>query len=109
MDYELLYFQQPCPCVMLNWPGLGSDIMACKTDDDRAAVADYISDLAAELASMAAWARHTDLVRLLEMARVESERLCGRHREGAAPPHDAVAGFEPTNVVILAAVRGAQK
>jgi hypothetical protein len=83
--------------------------MAYKSDDDRAAVADYISDLAGELASMAAWAGHTDLVRLLEMARVESEWLCGRHQDGTATPHDAAGGFESTNVVILAAARSAQK
>jgi hypothetical protein len=83
--------------------------MAHKTDDDRAAVADYISDLAAELALMAAWAGHTDLVRLLEMARVESEWLCGRHQDGAASPHDPAGGFESANILILAAARSAQK
>jgi hypothetical protein len=92
--------------------------MICETYDDNAAVADYISDLTAELALMAAWAEHTDLARILEMARLESERLCGRRQEdGAAEcasdetaiPQNAPVQFESTNVVLLAAVRGGQK
>ena len=48
-------------------------MMDCATEEERRAVADYISDLTAELALMAAWAEHTDLARLLEMARLESD------------------------------------
>jgi hypothetical protein len=84
--------------------------MVCKTDDDRKAVADYISDLTAELALMADWAQHTDLARILEMARLESERLCGRRQDETVEGAPGAAGqLESTNVVLLAAVRGAQK
>jgi hypothetical protein len=93
----------------------GGIIMVCATDDDRTAVADYISDLAAELAVMAAWAEHTDLARLLEMTRLESEKLCGRNQSetaGSAPGETATpqAGrFESANVVLLSASRSAKK
>ena len=92
--------------------------MICETCDDKRAVADYISDLTAELALMAAWAEHTDLARILEMARLESERLCGRPQEGGAAepasdetaiPQNASVQFGSTNVVLLAAVRGGLK
>jgi hypothetical protein len=42
-------------------------------------VAQYISELTAELAQLAAAEHYTDLVCLLEMARLESDRLCGRN------------------------------
>jgi len=92
--------------------------MVCQTDDDdRTAVADYISDLTAELAVMAAWAEHTDLARILEMARLESEQLCGRSQCEAAEAavvettmvQNAAGQAEPTNVVLMSAVRAAQK
>ena len=94
--------------------------MVCQTDDDRTAVADYVSDLTAELAVMAAWAEHTDLARILEMARLESEQLCGRSQCEAAKAAEAAvvettmaqntAGQSvPTNVVQMFAVRAAQK
>jgi hypothetical protein len=91
--------------------------MICETCDDKTALADYISDLTAELALMAAWAEHGDLARILEMARLESERLCGRRQDGAAEhapdetaiPQNTSGQFDSTNVVLLAAVRGAQK
>ena len=49
----------------------------CKSQDDRAAVAEYIADLTAELALMAAWADHTDLARILEMARLNPSNCAG--------------------------------
>jgi hypothetical protein len=88
----------------------GSGIMVCKTDDDRTAVADYICDLTAELALMAAEAEHANLARILEMARLECERACGRRQDEAAESApDAAGPCESTNVVLLATVRGAQK
>jgi hypothetical protein len=60
--------------------------MDCETLDDRTAIADYISDLTAELALLAAWAEHTDLARILEMARLESEQICGRSENTAEEP-----------------------
>jgi hypothetical protein len=94
--------------------------MVCQANDDRTAVADYISDLTAELAVMAAWAEHTDLARILEMARLESEQLCGRSQCETAEAaesavvetpmaQDAAGQFEPTNVVLMSVVRAAQK
>jgi hypothetical protein len=103
---------------------LGDDIMDCESFDDRTAIADYISDLTAELAVLAAWAEHTDLARMLEMARLESEQICGRTRNVAEEPapgdiagdlagnavQDADTGsFESTNVVRLSALRAAQR
>ena len=60
------------------------------------AVAEYISDLTAELARLAAAAHHTELVYALEIARLEAEQLCG-HCLGKMP--------EPTrsNIVYLQA------
>jgi hypothetical protein len=92
--------------------------MVCQTDDDdRTAVADYISDLTAELAVMAAWAEHTDLARILEMARLESEQLCGRSQCEAAEvavvetatAQNTAGQSEPTNVVLMSVVCAAQK
>ena len=88
----------------------------CDSEDDRAAVAEYISDLTAELALMAAWAEHADLARILEMARLESERLCGRAPgqaepaadEAAAAP-DVVSDPSATNVVLLSALRASRR
>jgi hypothetical protein len=90
--------------------------MDCETQDERAAVADYISAMAAELAVMAAWAEHTDLAGILEMARLESERLCGRTpgeeqavADEATPVQEAADGFQSTNVVLLSALRSARR
>jgi hypothetical protein len=87
----------------------------CESQDDRAAVADYVADLMAELALMAAWADHTDLARILEMARLESEQLCGRIPDQAEPvAEDTAAAPEAvsdssTNVVLLSALRAARR
>ena len=102
---------------MLDVKGLGAASMVCETDNDQAAVADYISDLTAELAVMAAWAGHADLAQLLEMARLESEQLCGRGQSEAAQsapgetivPQIAAGQFESTNVVLLSSIRSARK
>ena len=86
--------------------------MDCATEEERTAVADYISDLTAELALMAAWAEHTDLARLLEMARLESEQLCGRNANAppdAAITQDSAVQSEASNVVLLSALRVAQR
>jgi hypothetical protein len=59
MDHEFLFSSQrgePAPCC---WFWLGDDIM-CESLDDRTAIADYICDMTAELAVLAAWADHTD-------------------------------------------------
>ncbi len=102
---------------MLGWGRLGGGNMICESEDDRIAVADYISDLTAELALMAAWADHIDLARIFEMARLEAERLCGR-RQDAAPggaPAEAINlqspadQFAATNVILLASARAGQK
>ncbi len=96
--------------------GLGADSMDCELLDDRTAVADYIADLTAELALLAAWADYTDLARILEVARLESEQLCGRPQNVAAASAasdatsvgDIGAGpFVSTNVIRLS-TRAAQ-
>ena len=90
--------------------------MVCETQDERTAVADYILAMTAELAVMAAWAEHTDLARLLEMARLESERLCGRMSNSVEdvvddeePVQEATDNSQPTNVVLLSALRAARR
>jgi hypothetical protein len=90
--------------------------MECESQDDRMDVAEYISDLTAELALMAAWAEHADLARILEMARLESEQLCGRVPDQAEPvAEDAAAAPETlsdsssTNVVLLSALRATRR
>jgi hypothetical protein len=97
---------------------LGDETMDCATQDEQTAVADYIADLAAELALMAAWAEHTELARILEMARLESEQLCGRapaaatepaHSDGDGIARNAAGQSEPTNVILLSALRAAQR
>jgi hypothetical protein len=125
MDHEFLFSSQrgePAPCC---WFWLGDDIM-CESLDDRTAIADYICDMTAELAVLAAWADHTDLARILEMARLQSEQICGRVEnvaEEPAPgdlpgdmagnttvPQDADSGpFESTNVIRLSTLRTAQR
>jgi hypothetical protein len=111
---------------MLVAPGLGDDVMDCESLDDRAAIADYIADMTAELALLAAWADHTDLARILEIARLQSEQICGRVQNVAEEPaspdmasdlasnttivQDADTGlFESTNVIRLATLRAAQR
>jgi hypothetical protein len=91
-------------------------MMDCESEDERVAVAEYVSDLTAELALMAAWAEHADLARILEMARLESERLCGRGpdqaepaAEDAAAAPEAVSDASSTNVVLLSALRAARR
>ena len=107
---------------MLIAPGLGDDVMDCESLDDRTAIADYITDMTAELALLAAWADHTDLARILEMARLQSEQICGRVQNVAEAPapadttgdttivQDADTGaFESTNVIRLSTLRAAQR
>jgi hypothetical protein len=96
--------------------GLGGLMMDCESQDDRVGVAEYISDLTAELALMAAWAEHTDLARLLEMARLESEQLCGRSPDQAEPAAEvataapeALSDASSTNVVLLSALRASRR
>jgi hypothetical protein len=71
--------------------------MDCETLDDRTAVADYICDLTAELALLAAWADHIDLARILEMARLESEQICGRTQNGVEQPARGAAAGDMAN------------
>ncbi|MGA8322047.1 MAG: hypothetical protein WBE48_05880 [Xanthobacteraceae bacterium] len=125
MDHEFLFSSQrgePAPCC---WFWLGDDIM-CESLDDRTAIADYICDMTAELAVLAAWADHTDLARILEMARLQSEQICERVENVAEEPAlsdmagdmagnttvvqgaDA-APFESTNVIRLSTLRAAQR
>ncbi|MGB6444220.1 MAG: hypothetical protein WBE14_03135 [Xanthobacteraceae bacterium] len=98
----------------------------CESLDDRTAIADYICDMTAELAVLAAWADHTDLARILEMARLQSEQICERVENVAEEPAlsdmagdmagnttvvqgaDA-APFESTNVIRLSTLRAAQR
>lgn len=58
--------------------------MAERSDNNNDAVAEYISGLTAELAKLAASARHTELAYALEIARLEAEQLCG-HSLGKLP------------------------
>jgi hypothetical protein len=90
--------------------------MDCETQDDRTVVADYICDLTTELAAIAAAADYVDLARLLEMARLESERLCGRTSEVAEPEigagcgtQDAAVESQSTNVIVLSTLRAARR
>lgn len=100
--------------------------MDCESLDDRTAIADYIADMTAELALLAAWADHTDLARILEMARLQSEQICGLVQNVAEEPalgdmadgvsantaigQDADTGpFESTNVIRLSTLRAAQR
>jgi hypothetical protein len=53
-------------------------------------VADYISTVTAQLAQMAASENYTTLARLLEMAWLEAEQLCGR--DSVAPPRHSANG-----------------
>ena len=105
---------EAAPCFRAS--GLGGLMMDCESQDDRAAVAEYISDLTAELALMAAWAEHVDLARILEMARLESEQLCGRAPDQAEPAAEdtaaapeAVSDPSSTNVVLLSALRASRR
>jgi hypothetical protein len=89
-------------------------MMDCETQNERTAVAEYIADMAAELAVMAAWAEHEDLARLLEMARLEAERLCGRAPNADQPAADipeltqlSIEGAP--NVILLSALRSARR
>lgn len=104
--------------------------MDCESLDDRTAIADYIADMTAELALLAAWADHTDLARILEMARLQSEQICGLVQNVAEEPalgdmssdmadgvsantaigQDADTGpFESTNVIRLSTLRAVQR
>lgn len=100
---------------MLACPTWGGDMMDCEIPEDRAAVAEYVSDMTAELAVLAAWAEYADLARILEMARLESERLCGRSPNAAEPAADAAAAApeqpdrsQSANVILLSALRAAR-
>jgi hypothetical protein len=101
---------------------LGGQHMDCETENDETVVAEYVADLTAELAVMAAWAEHVELARILEMARLESERLCGRTSDTAEPEitdtaavpettgqQQTAAQPPSTNVVLLSALRAARR
>ena len=99
---------------------LGGFMMDCESQDDRVGVAEYISDLTAELALMAAWAEHADLARILEMARLESEQLCGRapdqvelnvepQAEAAPVAPETLSDSSSTNIVLLSALRASRR
>jgi hypothetical protein len=90
--------------------------MDCETQDERTAIVDYIAAMTAELAVMAAWVEYADLARLLEMARLESERLSGSAPNAFEPAADVSEPVqEPadrsqsTNVVLLSALRSARR
>jgi hypothetical protein len=51
--------------------------MVDRNHNNNHAVAEYISELTAELAKLAASAHHTELTYALEIARLEAEQLCG--------------------------------
>jgi hypothetical protein len=91
-------------------------MMVCEMQDEQTTIAQYVCDLTAELAVMAAYAEHVDLARLLEMARLESERLCGRASGDSDVTADDIAGLQaepgpsqPANVVVLSALRAARR
>jgi hypothetical protein len=91
-------------------------MMDCETQAERTAVAEYVCDLTAQLAVMAACAEHVDLARLLEMARLEAEGLCGRASDETdakagdiAGAQAAPGGSQPENVVLLSALRAARR
>ncbi len=58
--------------------------MVERNHNSNNAVAEYISEMAAQLAKLAASARHTELVYALEIARLEAEQICG-HALGKMP------------------------
>jgi hypothetical protein len=59
------------------------------------AVAEYISELTAELAKLASSGRYTALAYALEIARLEAEQICG-HCLGKVPepPHSNIVYLE---------------
>jgi hypothetical protein len=69
---------------------LGGKIMTDQSGKPNHDAADYISMMTAQLAQMAAAERFTTLARLLEMAWLEAEQLCGR--DSIAPPHRSANG-----------------
>jgi hypothetical protein len=90
MDHEILFASHapglaPClsrgACTVL----LGGKIMTDQSGKPNHEVANYISTVTAQLAQMAASQNYTTLARLLEMAWLEAEQLCGR--DSVAPPH----------------------
>jgi hypothetical protein len=117
MNHEFLFSSQAIGAAPFSAAsGLGELMIDCESQDDRAAVAEYISDLTAELALMAAWAEHADLARMLEMARLESEQLCGRAPGQAEPAvgdttaaPEAVIDPSSTNVVLLSPLRTSRR
>jgi hypothetical protein len=65
--------------------------MVEKNGKHNCGVAEYISELTAELARLAASAHHAELAQVLEMARLESDRLCGRNLDKTQePPRDNI-------------------
>jgi hypothetical protein len=105
---------------MLACPTLGRRgghaMMDSEIPDDRAAVAEYVTEMTAELAVLAAWAECTDLARILEMARLEAERLCGRSPNAGEPAADATTSApeqpdhsQSANVILLSALRAARR
>jgi hypothetical protein len=69
---------------------IGGKIMTDQSGKSDHEVADYIATMTVQLAQMAAAENFTLLVRLLEMAWLEAERLCGR--DSIAPPRRSING-----------------
>ena len=58
--------------------------MLDRNHNNNNAIAEYISEMAAQLATLAASSRHTELAYALEIARLEAEQICG-HALGGMP------------------------
>jgi hypothetical protein len=90
--------------------------MSTQTYEDKTATADYIAGVIAELARMAAAAEYNVLAHLLQMARLESEQICGRSPVALPAPGDSevtftqisVAKFDSSNVVPLARAKASE-
>jgi hypothetical protein len=95
MDQEILFASHTAGLASCLWCDaftvlLGGKIMTDQSGKSDHDVADYISTMTAQLAQMAAAERFTTLARLLEMAWLEAEQLCGR--DSIAPPHLSANG-----------------
>jgi hypothetical protein len=92
IDHEILFaFHAPRLAPYLWRDGFDrGQIMADQSGKSDHEVADYISTMTAQLAQMAAAENFSLLARLLEMAWLEAERLCGR--DSIAPPRRSING-----------------
>jgi hypothetical protein len=95
MDHENLFASHAPGLAPYLWRDaftvlLGGKIMTDQSGKPNHDAADYISMMTAQLAQMAAAERFTTLARLLEMAWLEAEQLCGR--DSIAPPHRSANG-----------------